>query len=75
MKKPFKSVTDFEISLTCFYSSMKNLSYLLGVLLWVGGIAVTPGFWPAFGAVVFPPFAYYNLVRQAMVVYSPDLLP
>jgi hypothetical protein len=54
---------------------MKNFSFLLGVLLWVGGIAVTPGFWPAAGAILLPPFSYYNLVRKAMVVFVPELLP
>lgn len=57
---------------------MKNVNSfaaLTGILLWVGGIAATSGFWPTAGAIVLPPYAYYNLVRQVMVVYTPELLP
>ena len=54
---------------------MKSFSYFLFVIAWVAGIAVTPGFWPATGAAVFPPYAYYQVVRQAMVVYAPGMLP
>lgn len=53
---------------------MKHIAYFLFVMTWVAGIAVTPGS-SVLSTIVFPPYAYYQIVRQAMVAYAPELLP
>jgi uncharacterized membrane protein YqaE (UPF0057 family) len=38
----------------------------VAVLLWIAGVVYAKGFWSVFFAIIFPPWAYYIVVENAL---------
>ena len=46
---------------------MRDIAYLITVILWIAGWVLAQGFWTLFFAVVFPPFSIYLVVEKVML--------
>ena len=46
--------------------SSRSLNLALAVTGWLGGIALSSGFWQSTAAVCIPPYSWYLTVKQVM---------
>ena len=48
---------------------MKNLVYLLFIIIWMSGIVIASGFWSTFFSIIFPFWAFYLFMEVILVKY------
>jgi len=53
---------------------MKNLAYIITVLIWITGVVLSPSPLLKSASFFFPPYSLYVVVERVITTYVPELI-
>lgn len=62
--------TASQLFMWTFRSLLKNLSGLLILITWLGGVVLAKGFWSTAFSIFIPPWAWYLVVEKIMMHFG-----